>query len=293
MNHHKYNKYFTGSLGLLLVFAIVSCQQVIDLNLDNARPRLVVEGRIERSTSQSEILEQQIKLTMVNDFFQNTAPPVAGGAEVWVTDFAGNRFTFDEVEAGMYINVDLQHTDNEVYTLNIIWEGQNYQATEQLISVPPIDSIYQIETESNLFEDGGIKLAIDFTDPGGDANYYFWETYVDGELKVFPDPGNKNNLIAKDDFFDGQSVQGYLPNEELVIEVGSEVNVRQIGLSENAYRYYFALFDQAGKTGSILDTPPALVRGNIVNLDDSENFALGYFYVAEVSDAARMITESN
>ncbi len=274
----------------LLGYLVISCEQVVDLDLGEPSRKLVVEGRVEKAKNGS-ISEQVIKLSVVSDFFTNQVPPAAFGADVWVEDRQGNRFEYTERVDGIYINNQLQGVIGEAYTLNIIWEGNTYQGTEVLEPVVPIDSIYQVEAEANLFEDGGIKLAINFTDPVQEVNFYFWETFVEGELRVLPDPGNKNNLIANDDFFDGQQVEGYFPNEELVVETGQQVLVRQFGLAENVYRYYFALYDQAAKTGSILDTPPAPVRGNIVNLDNPEDFPLGYFYATEVAERSKVITE--
>ena len=283
-------KIIVGLMWGLIGFLAISCEQVVDLDLGEPSRKLVVEGRVEKSLSGT-ITEQTIRLSVVSDFFTNQAPPAAFGAEVWVETGQGERYDYSERADGIYVNSELQGIVGETYTLNIIWEGDTYQGTEVLEPVVPIDSIYQVEAEANLFEDGGIKLAINFTDPGGEQNFYFWETFVAGELRVLPDPGNKNNLIANDDFFDGQQVEGYFPNEELVVEVGELALVRQFGLTENVYRYYFALYDQAGKTGSILDTPPAPVRGNIVNLNNPEEFPLGYFYATEVAERTRVITE--
>ncbi len=289
MKKYSTSKIIVALLWVAFTYLMFSCEQVVDLKLDNPPRQLVVEGRIEKGKNDS-VSEQMIRLTTISDFFVNQEPPAGIGAEVWVEDDAGTRFDFVEQSDGVYVNSELQGELGRTYTLTIAWEGQTFQASESMVSVSEIDSIYQIEAEENLFEDGGIKVAINFTDPANVGNYYFWETYVDGELDVLPDPGNKNNLIANDDFFDGQQVVGYLPNEEMVVEAGEEVLVRQYALSDNAYKYYYALYDQAGKTGSILDTPPAPVRGNIVNLTRPDEFPLGYFYVTEVDERIKIIT---
>ena len=279
-----------ASLGIILGFTLTSCQQVIDLELETAARKLVVEGRVEKARVGT-IPEQVVRLTQVSDFFLNQAPPAATGAEVWVEDGKGARYDYTERTAGIYVNTELQGEVGETYTLNIRWEEQSYQGSETLIGVPPLDSLYQVEAEQNLFEDGGLKAAINFTDPAEEANFYFWETYVDGELQVLPDPGNKDNLITKDDFFDGQQVVGYFPNEELVVEIGQQVVVRQLGLGATVYQYYFALYDQAGRTGSVIDTPPAPVKGNIVNLSSPGDFPLGYFYATEVTERSMVVSE--
>ena len=289
MNKHII-KYINLIFIVILVFGLFSCDQETTVDLGDPVERLVVEGRIELVEG-VEDHRHEITLSRIGDFFQNQETPRAAGAEVWVTNVAGDRFDYLEEEQGYYINSDLIPQVNETYVLHIIWEGQEFEATETLIGVPSIDDIYQQFEEGNLFEDEGIKIAIDFTDPAGEDNYYFWETFLDGELQILPDPGNKNNLIAEDEFFDGNQIEGYFPNEEAVFDPGNEVLVRQIGLSENAYIYYFTLFDQAGKTGALIDTPPIPVRGNIRNITNPNNYALGYFFASEVAEAVHIVEE--
>ena len=281
-------KYINIVYLLTLVIFLFSCDQETTVDLGEPVQRLVVEGRIEW-TEGSTNQQQEIKLSTIGDFFENQQTPRAVGAEVWVTDATDNRYDFEEQNDGQYINESLVQLIYETFVLHILWEGQEFQAIETMVAVPPIDNIYQQFEEGNLFEDEGIKIAIDFTDPADEENFYFWETFRNDELQILPDPGNKNNIISQDEFFNGNQIEGYFPNEEAVFDPGDVVTVKQIGLSENAYIYYFTLFDQAGKTGALIDTPPIPVRGNILNLTNPRNYALGYFYAAEISEASHTI----
>ncbi|MFY0598934.1 MAG: DUF4249 domain-containing protein [Cyclobacteriaceae bacterium] len=280
------NIYIKKSQLLISIFLITlfyACDQKTTVNLGSPQRRLVVEGRIELGEASTTNI-QVIELSSIGGFFKNEETPRASGADVWITNAQNERFIFEEEEEGRYVNHSLVGELNETYVLHIIWDGQEYEAIESMIAVSPIESIYQRFEKGNLFEDEGIKIAIDFVDPENVENFYFWETYLDGELQILPDPGNKNNLIAKDEFFDGSRIEGYFPNEETVFEEGSQVVVKQMGLSENAYNYYFSLFDQAGKSGSLIDTPPIPVRGNIRNLTDPNKYALGYFYASQIAE---------
>ena len=186
---------------------------------------------------------------------------------------------------------DFKAEVGNTYTLDIFWNEAHYQAIETVVECPPLDRVYQKFEEENTFEDGGLKLAIDFTDPVGRPNYYFWELHVDGENILRVDPGNSGNVIAKDDLFDGQQIRGYLPNEERVFEPGEVVIVKQIGLSEQAYDFYFQIFEQTGQTGAFIDVPPAMINGNIVNLTDKENYALGYFSASQTDTQQYIVQE--
>ncbi len=281
-------KYVNLLMVLAIMITLLSCDQETTVDLGAPDQLLVVEGRIELVDDPTNQIHQ-IKLSVVGDFFRNEETPRASGAEVWVTTSDGARYDFMETNDGLYTNESLSPTLDEMYTLHIIWNGEEYEAFETLLSVPEIDAIYQQFEEGNLFEDEGIKIAIDFTDPAEVANYYFWETYLDGELQILPNPGNKNNLIANDEFFNGNQIEGYFPNEEVVFDPGDQVQVRQVGLSENGYNYYFTLFDQAGKTGALIDTPPIPVKGNVRNITNPNEDALGYFYASQVAEGVHII----
>jgi hypothetical protein len=54
------------------------------------------------------------------------------------------------------------------------------------------------------------------------------------------------------------------------------------GISQNYYNYMNVLLGIAGTNGgSPFQTPPATVRGNIVNQTNFNNFALGFFRLSE------------
>jgi hypothetical protein len=170
------------------------------------------------------------------------------------------------------------------YTLSIIYEGDTYQAVETLLPVASIDSIYQFFVEENIFDEAGIRIKIDYKDPPDQVNYYYWEQYRDGISLIDPNPGTKWTIISSDELYNGQPFIGKIPNDELIYKSGQQAFVRQIALSEFAYNYYFALFDQIGTRGG-LSAPPAPIRGNIENLTNPDRYALGYFYATEIAEA--------
>ncbi|MEL7002619.1 MAG: DUF4249 domain-containing protein [Bacteroidota bacterium] len=279
-------------IAIALLVLYTSCEEQIELDLPTPPSRLVVEGRVERIMNEA-TYEQQIVLSTLNDFFDQSQTPRVNDATVSVTDSKENVYTYqlDPETPGRYINADLKGEVGETYTLNIEWNGQLYQAEETLVSVPSLDQVYQQFEEGNAFEDEGIKVAIDFTDPGDQENYYFWELFSEGNNIITADPGNSGNVIAKDEFYNGQTIVGYFPNEERVFLPGDEVVVRHIGISKANYDYLFLLFEQTGQTGQLIDVPPAFIRGNIRNLTTPDDLALGYFGASEVDQEILVITE--
>lgn len=277
---------------IVLLAAICGCDEQIDLSLPTPPQRLVIEGRVEKIIGETDY-DQQITLSLLNDFFDQSQTPRVNDAVISVSDSKGQTFIYelDPTTPGRYINSTLKGEVGETYTLNIEWEGQLFQASEQLISVPRLERVYQQFEEGNAFEDEGIKVAIDFTDPSDKSNYYFWELFLNDQNVIRADPGNSNNIIAKDEFYNGQTIEGYFPSEEKTFNPGEQVLVRHIGISKNNYDYLFLLFEQTGQTGQLIDVPPALIRGNIRNLTNPTDIALGYFGANEVDEEILVITE--
>jgi hypothetical protein len=271
-------------LWISLLF-IAGCQEVVQIDLEEGTERLVVEGRIEKIKSRTSGY-QRITLSTTADYFVNAETPRAKNATVFVTDEAGNVYNFTESvqEAGVYETWQLYAGVGQTYILQIEHNGDIYRASEMVAPVAPIDSIYQIFTEETLFDEAGIRVRIDFTDPADQENFYYWQQFKDGTGYLDVNPGTKFNLINSDEFFNGRTVRGKEPNNELIYEAGQTAVVRQIGLSEAEFNYMFFLLEQAGGRG-LFATPPSTVRGNVENVTNPDLYPLGYFGASEVAVA--------
>jgi hypothetical protein len=278
------------TIAFIIILIATSCEQEVTVSLPNAEARLVVDGRIELIDGKVGH-NQVITLSTLNDYFEQTQTPRVTDANVTVTDSRGGVFVFlhNGSVPGSYENNVITPVVGETYTLKITWNGEVFEASEQLAPVSSIDSIYQKFEEENQYEDAGIKVAIDFTDPGNQENYYFWEVYQNGENAIIADPGNSLNIISTDKFFNGQQIIGYFPSEEKIFDPGDEAAVRHIGLSKAQYDYMYILLEQTGQTGQLFDVPAAPIRGNVRNLTNVNKPALGYFGAGQVDERSIVI----
>ena len=263
-----------------------ACERIVDVEVPAPEPQLVVEGRIEL-VKEAPSGRQTIRLGTTDAFFSNRRTPPATGAIVTVTDGAGVVHSFNEIEPGHYVTRGLHARIGETYTLGIEYDGDRYAGSASLLPVAPIDSLYFVYEEPTLVNDKeGFRSAIDYTDPPGGPHFYLWEQFVDGVNEPPPSSGNQFNLVGRDDLTDGQPVVGFQPNNEVVIEPGSHVVIRQIALSRRGYDYYYAIFEQNGLgTGLAFSVPPATIRGNVANVTRPDRYPLGFFEAAEVSVA--------
>lgn len=275
----------TCVMATMAVASATACERVVTVTLPDSQPRLVVEARIERV--QGNVTgDQVIRLTQTSPYFDSAAPPPAAGATVRVTDDLGASVTFTEPSPGVYTTNALSGSVGRTYTLSISFQGEQYEAVEQLRPVSAIDTLYLAPPEHEHFEDpGGLRAAIDFQEPGGDKNWYLWEQFIEGRRLLGASDEARAPVVANDLGLDGRAVKNFQPFGGRVVLPDQSVLVRQVALSESAFRYFRALGEQTGNDGSPFAVPPASVRGNVRNLTTPDRPALGYFIAAEVAEA--------
>lgn len=258
---------------IVVLASLFNCEDVIEVDLNEAEPRLVIEASINwlKNTSGN---EQEIKLTLSAPFFDGEVPP-ANGAIINITDSNNNVFDFIELEnSGIYKNSIFIPVINESYNLSVIYEGEVYTATETLKSVVPIDFIEQ--KNDGGFSGEEIEVKAFYTDPADEENYYFFEFLND--TNTIP-----SLEVYEDRFTNGNQIFGFYSDEGL--ESGNIIRIRNHGVSDSFYEFMFLLLQQGSDdSGGPFETQPATVRGNCVNETNPDNFPFGYFRLSEVDE---------
>ncbi|MBX3146765.1 MAG: DUF4249 domain-containing protein [Gemmatimonadales bacterium] len=277
-------------LALLALLALPGCTRVVELDLPEGPRRLVVDARIELR-NWGNPGEQRIVLTTTDAVTGVGATPAATGAVVRVEGQPGESYLFTERQrgSGEYLHGSFTPVVGRRYTLLIDYQGDRYRATSTLLPVAPIEELYFVYQEASLGSEAGYRATIDYADPPGVNNFYFWELSVDGRRRAQIDPGTRFRILSADRFYDGGRIVGYTPFDEEVLLPGQHVQIRQVALSEDAYRYYFVLLEQMTGGGNPFAAPPVSVRGNVVNLTTPSRVPLGYFLAAESFGASAVV----
>ena len=254
----------------LVILQAMSCEQVIDVDLKNAPPKLVVEANINWQKGTVGNI-QTIKLSTTTAYFSNTYPAV-NNALVTVKNSANVIFNFTEItNSGLYQCQNFVPQINEKYTLTIISNGQSYVATETLKPIASITAIVQKNDGGFLGKSKEIKTF--YLDPASENNYYLYRYQYSGVAK--PD-----NYVDEDEFYQGNQFFSVSQNSDL--KTGDVVTVTHFGISQQYQNYLSILLAIAGNTGGgPFQSPPATVRGNVVNQTTFDNFPLGYFSLSE------------
>ncbi|VXB71053.1 conserved hypothetical protein [Flavobacterium sp. 9AF] len=258
------------SIAIIAFITFLSCEDVVNIDLDTASPRLVIDAAIKWEKG-SVGNNQIIRLTKTGGYYDSQTP-IASGATVFITH-NGNTYNFIENPGtSEYICTNFNPVINDTYTLTVVYEGQTYIATDQLYATPDITSIEQTVISGFGGEDN-IEIKFFYQDNGAEDNFYligFKNTAI-----AFPEYG-----VVDDEFFQGNQMFGlYIDdlksNDELVLSLQ--------GISSRYSNYMDKLLNIAGTDGgNPFTTAPATLRGNIINQNNPDNFPFGYFSLGEV-----------
>ncbi|WP_439554675.1 DUF4249 family protein [Flavobacterium macrobrachii] len=261
-------KIFFVSFILSLLF--ISCEDVINVDLETASPKLVIDASIdwEKGTAGN---EQIIKLSTTSDFYSN-AFVSASGATIFITNSSNTIFDFIETvpNSGNYICSNFIPVIDETYILTVTYQGQTYTASEKMIAVPEI-----IRAEQRIIDEGAgeqIEVEFFFQDNGLEDNNYMFRYIVPGFITPI--------FEAFDDRFQqGNEMSNFYSDDKL--KTGDVINFTLYGISRQNYNYMNILLGITGGGGPF-STPPATLRGNIINQTDEDNFCFGFFRLSEI-----------
>jgi hypothetical protein len=263
-------KYISILSLILLSLFLNSCEEVVDVDLKTEKPRLVINASINWYKG-SDGSQQKIKLTTSTGFYSTTIPTVSG-ATVFIKNSANTVFDFIEVPTtGEYVCTNFIAQLDETYTLTVISNGQTYTATETMKSVAPIDEL--IQKDDGGITGNDIEIRTFFHDPAAVDNFYMYKYKYSNRVTL-------DYYVDEDKFFQGNRFFSVSQNDDL--EAGDQVEITHFGISRNYFNYMNVLLSISGSNnGGPFQTPPATVRGNIINTTNFDNFAFGYFRLSE------------
>ncbi len=272
------------------VLALTSCERVVKITAPSSTPQLVVEARLERERAAA-TGDQLIRLSTTQDVFSAVAPSAVRGATVRVVDDSARETVFAESagEPGVYRAPKMALPVGRRLTLEIGWAGDQYRATETVQRGVGMDSLFFRPQSSAQNPGPSLRATIAAQDPGTSKNFYLWDQWIDERRLVVPDSGLPGRVVASDELFNGGNVRSFQPYDGWTVRPGQLVRVRQLAISEQAFRFYQTLTAQVSNDGSPFGVPASSVRGNVANITTPSTLAIGYFIVGEYSELTRRV----
>lgn len=218
-------------LFLSLVTLFVSCEDVIEVDLDNIEPKIVIEAVI------NDLGEGcSVKISKTADYFEPGDYSNVSDAIVTVTANNNQTFDFIETDPGVYFSDELQGLSNTTYSLNVLVNNESYDAEVHFPEKVDIEKLTFEETPLYMDFEGGYVVNCHLRDPFEAENFYRLKAYKINS----PETANKSKVLYNDDFVEGNSIElqyfdeQYFENDTVVVELHT--------LDKSTYQYYNTLF---------------------------------------------------
>lgn len=266
---------------LLLLTTLVACEETIDLDPDQVESVVVIEGLI---TNQEKY--HYIRVTETVDFYSTGTPTPITTASVVVTDDSGNTYPFEHNQSGQdefdgyyFPASPFAGVIGRSYTMDVVYNGEAYVATDHLYAVTAIDSLEVIVNEDE-FEDPDdpnyfYEVLFYAKEPQETEDYYLFKFYRNDSLIL----DDETDIYFSDDQVLAEQING-IPTAGFYTK-GDTAVVEMYSISKQAFIYYNDLINLLKSDGGMFGSPPVNPRNNI------SNGAMGYFQTsAMVSDTA-------
>ncbi len=235
-----------------LLFA--SCTKVIDVDLNDASPMIVVDASV---NSYDNVLYTDqnvwVKVSWSSSYFENNTPTPIDDASLAVINANGDRFDLvHNTSGGYYASIPADKRSNE-WKLEGLIEGKEFKSNTQIPNYVAIDSILAAKLPFGPPKDGLTPIVF-FTDIAGEENYYRMKIWINDTLQ--------NKLyITRDDGFDGKQIA--YPFMRLQLKTNDKFRVELLCIDKFSLDYYkvFAMNTGGGGFSAAPGNPLSNIDG--------------------------------
>ncbi len=253
---------FITFLGIFLF----SCEEVIELELPVATPKLVIDAQVASHISTPNDGHATVKISQTVPYYNDSIPPFTA-ATVSITDMSNNtKYVLTQQETSGVYEANLPLSPTTRYALLVEANAMQYTSEAAFVPGVKIDSVSQ--GDGVLFTGNETEVILSFTDPAETENFYFI------------DFGFDEYFTSQDRFYNGSPFNfSYFYDEDF--PKGTPTEIRMEGIDEAFFSYLRILLSQSGQnSGGPFSTPSSALRGNIINQSDSEQHPYGYFRIS-------------
>ena len=238
--------------------SLAACKKVINVDLNNAAPQIVIEGGITNQPGQSDIhISKTVPFSADNVF-----PPVTNADVLLVDSNNGIKDHLVQVDSGVYRTQQLVGVQKHNYILTVTVDGKQYRASSRMPVPVPLDSV-TFAMNFGFDNKQEINAVVNFKDPDGLGNYYQFNEVVNS--RQIP-----NIFVFEDRLSDGRYIQQPLFNDSSYLHKDDTLTLTFNCVDKNIYNYFFTLANVTGNNNFQTSTP----ANPVTNITGG---ALGYF----------------
>jgi len=241
-----------------ILVVLSSCTKVIDVDLNDADPKFVMEANY---TAEDSTVRVQLSLT--TSYFDNDPQTSVNNLVVIITDYLGNPTQVPFIGNGSYELTNYIPVFDTDYTMTVQHNGITYTAVSRMN--PPV-ALLPIEYEyyPPFFGlDAGYITFLRFNDPANIQNQYI----ITMSLNHIEEANLTDLFLQNDDYSDGNLVERPLFRSD-PFQIGDTVGIELRSVDKSVYDYFSEILSIAGGQSS---AAPANPKSNW------DNKGLGYF----------------
>lgn len=303
--------YFLGFL-----FLVTSCIDRFQPEVDKYAGTLVVDGGLTNEPGPYTVkLNRSIGVYDLDVNYE-----AISNAQVMIGEENGPTYGLTEVDNGVYQTDSsaLRGTPGKRYNLRItLPDGREYETPfEEMREPTEIGAIEgAIEYQYSIDEDReipGYQFYVNAPEGAYEDNYYLWRnvvtyeyradfpvvSYFAGSFFEFPNPDSLRTCwrtFVVDEFFT-YNTNNYSTGavesapilfqrvDNKVVSQRMSLLTMQYTISEASYNFWDAIRKQNANSGSLYNTQPYQIQGNVANVNDQSEPVLGYFQIASVTE---------
>jgi hypothetical protein len=244
---------------VLISASFISCEKVIDIDLNSKDPQYIVEAEVTDDTT----LPQTVYITKSLNFSESSGFPTVSNATVELSDNTGTKDTLKEVKPGVYQSFKIKGIQGRTYYLKVESNGKSFSATCKMPKKVNLDSLQSNDATQEPGQSGvGKAIRPVFTDPSGKGNAYRFKLIVNSKT-------SKDILIHNDNIVDGLTYPRSFGVSDITIKTNDSVSLVFMCIDPQIHFYFNSLFQNAGGPGG--SASPANPKTNM------QGGALGYF----------------
>jgi len=249
---------------LFVICTLLSCEKVIDLDLEFDDQRIVIEAKINKKIN-TEKGFAEVLISETSSYFDNQIKFISD-AKVSLREIdSGKKFNLIFDNNSYYVEIENISISSE-YELNIIHNDNHYQSIEKINPSTNIKSIKRGKRESLNKDEIEIISTID--DELGYENYYLFE-YAKGNLQP-----------VSDEYFDGNTFSfSYFINKNKIKDNSLEIVLE--GIDEEYFKYIIQIIVQTNTQNGPFSAAPSSIKGNFYCINNPELKPFGYFKASE------------
>lgn len=252
----------------LIILSLTSCEEVIELDLKNDEPRLVIEAQVDANTGIA-----TVRLTMSNGFYDDISLELVNNATIQITEADGTVKDLQMMSDGFYMANGILLTEGEELSIVVVdGEGNQYNANAIVPHTVSIDSLSVVEAARPGGFGGGASFEQEY------QVFTYWQDKPDTEsfyrVRALRNDTLLQSYTLVDDFqTDGEQL--FRPLFDTFV-VDDTVTIQLLSMDEASYKYFSDLSAIQGQ--GFGSTTPFNPKSNF------DNSALGYFGIFRIDE---------